>query len=240
MKEYINIKSTHRKIAEVTKAYLHNGNRKEILVNIYEKKYVQKIKGMDALNHSGYLIEVPKTYYEDIGINTPKEFSNENNCLDYADSLYQVKQYFYEREILAEKRKIAKSKEKYIVVQLNGTNANDKRVTNFKHFPNEEDFKKERVFSIEFKTEIKIIICYKFENKFYDNSNNRYMDDFEANRHLDYLSKQDWYKEKYIAIPYTDEKYLELTKILYQHNVSFDNLFNTLNKMFKYESEDKK
>lgn len=236
MIEYKNIKSTHRKVAEIIKGYLHNGNRKEILINIYEKKYVQKIRGLDNLNHSGYLIEVPRAYYEDIGVATPKEFSNEDNCLDYADSLYQVKQYFYDIENLAEKRKIAKSKEKYIVVQLNGTNTNDKRVTNFKHFPNEQDFKKERVFNIEFKTNIKIIICYKFEDKFYDNSNNRYMDSFEVNQHLDYLTKEDWYKEKYIAIPYTDEKYLELTKILYQHNVSFDNLFNTLNKMFKYES----
>ena len=65
------------------------------------------------------------------------------------------------------------------------------------------------------------------------------MDSFEVNRHLNFLSKEDWYKEKYIAIPYTDEKYLELTKTLHQHNVSFDNLFNTLNKMFKYENGDK-
>lgn len=236
MIEYKNIKSTHRKVAEITKGYFHNGSRKEISVNIYEKKYVQKIKDIDTLNHWGYLIEVPKTYYEDIGVDTPKEFSNENNCLDYAESLYRVKQYFRELENLAEKRKIAKSKEKYIVIQLNGTNTTDKRVTNFKHFPNEEDFRKERVFNIEFKTDIKIIICYKFKDEFYDNSNNRYMNSFEVNRHLDYLTKEDWYKEKYIAIPYTDEKYLELTKILYQHNVSFDNLFNTLNKMFKYES----
>lgn len=239
MIEYKNIKSTHRKVAEIIKCYFHNGNRKEVLVNIYEKKYVQKIKDIDTLNHWGYLIEVPKTYYEDIGVDIPKEFSNENNCLDYAESLYRVKQYFRELENLAEKRKIAKSKEKYIVVQLDGTNTNYERVTNFKRFPNEQDFKKERVFNIEFKTEIKIIICYKFEDKFYDNSNNSYMNSFEVERHLNFLSKEDWHKEKYIAIPYTDEKYLELTKTLYQHNVSFDNLFNTLNKMFKYESKDK-
>ena len=239
MIEYKNIKSTHRKVAEIVKGYLHNGNRKEILINVYEKKYVQKIRGLDNLNHSGYLIEVPRTYYEDIGVDTPKEFSNEDNCLDYADSLYQVKQYFYDIERLAERRKIAKSKEKYIVLQLEGTNTNDKRVNDFKHFPNEQDFKKEYVFNIDFKTNIKIMICYKFKDEFYDNSNKVYMQCHETKRHLKYFSEEDWNKRKYIAIPYTDEKYLELTKILHQHNVSFDNLFNTLNKMFKYESGDK-